>query len=234
MTRWLLLLSLALAGAPAVAATRGYTVVGFDHIRVDGPYDVTVRTGLAPSASATGGTDALDRISVAVQNSTLVIRPDASGWGGYPGAPAGKIAVAITVADLSSVILAGSGKLSIDRVRGQTLDLALGGAGMLSVGLIDVDKLSVMLTGSGNLSLAGHVDDGRLIVRGAGNIAADGLTIRHAEIVSAGAGTIAVTAAVTAKVTAAGNGDVTVRGKPDCTVNATGSGNVSCGTPAAR
>ena len=235
MIRWLfLLLSLALAGSPALAASRSYTVIGFDRIRVDGPFDVTVRAGLSPSASATGSTDALDRISIAVQNSTLIIRPDNSAWGGYPGAPTGKVEVAVTATNLSSAVLAGSGRLSIDRVRGDALDLGLGGAGMLSVGLIDVGKLSVMLAGAGNASLTGHADDGRLIVRGAGNIAADGLTIRHAEIVSAGAGTITVTATETAKVTAAGNGDVTVRGKAECTVNATGTGNVSCGTPAPR
>lgn len=235
MMRWLLLLGVALASTPAAAtATRDYTVIGFDRIRVDGPYDVTVRTGLGPSARATGSTDALDRISVEVQNSTLVIKPDSSGWGGYPGAPAGKVQLAVTVADLSSAILAGSGTLAIDRVRGTSLDLALGGAGSLSVGLIDVAKLSVMLTGSGSASLAGHADDGRLIVRGAGDIAADGLTIRHAEIVSAGAGTITVSAAETAKVIAAGNGDVTVHGNPECDVSATGAGNVSCGKPATR
>jgi hypothetical protein len=235
MTRRLLfLLAVTLASSQVAAATRGYTVTGFDRIRVDGPYDVTVRTGLAPSARATGSTDAIDRISVAVQNSTLVIRPDNSGWGGYPGAATGKVEVAITVADLSAAILAGSGKLAIDRVHGDNLELVLGGAGMVSVGLIDVARLSVMLTGSGGASLAGHADDGRLVVRGAGNVAADGLTIRHAEIVSAGAGTITVTAAETAKVTAAGNGDVTVHGKPDCTVDATGTGTVSCGRPAPR
>jgi hypothetical protein len=229
------LICLALASAPAAAATRGYTVIGFDRIRVDGPFDVTVRTGLAPSARANATTAAaLDRISVAVQNSTLVIKPDNTAWGGYPGAAPGKITVAVTVADLTSATLAGSGKLAIDRVRGETLDLGIGGAGTLTVGQITVDRLNLLLTGSGNATLAGRAADARLVVRGAGSLIAEGLSVAHADILSAGDGTITLTATNTAKVTAAGTGDVTVLGKPDCTVSAVGAGSVSCGKPKPR
>ena len=219
--------------ATAATSTRGYTVVGFDRIRVDGPFDVTVRTGMAPSARATGATTALDRIKVEVQNSTLVIKPDNTAWGGYPGGAVGKVSIILTMADLSSATLAGSGRLTIDRVRGPALELGLGGAGMISIGQLAVDKLSLTITGSGNATLAGRADDGRFVLRGAGNLAAEGLIVRHADIVSAGAGTITLTASESAKVTAAGTGDVNVLGKGNCTVNATGAGNVACGKPSA-
>jgi hypothetical protein len=228
-----LLAALLLGAVPAAAVTpsRGYTVTGFDRIRIDGPFQVTVRTGLAPSARATGATSALDRIKIEVQNSTLVIRPDNSAWGGYPGGSIGKVSVDLTMADLSSVALAGSGRVTIDRVRGQAFELGLGGAGVVTIGQLAVDKLNLMITGSGNATIAGRADDGNFVLRGAGNLAAEGLTVRHADIVSAGAGTITLTASDTAKVTAAGTGDVTVLGKAECTVNASGAGNVACGKP---
>jgi hypothetical protein len=229
--RRLLLLALALAAAPATAATREFTVIGFDRLQVNGPYDVTVRTGLAPSALATGTTEGLERISVAVEGSTLIVQPDNAGWGGYPGAPTGRVTVAVTVPGLSSAVLAGSGRLAIDRVRGPALDLAVGGAGAIAVGQVTVDRLGLMMTGSGNAALAGHAGDARIVVRGAGNIVADGLSIRHADITAFGGGTITLTATESAKVTAAGTGDVTVLGKADCTVTSTGAGNVSCGKP---
>lgn len=231
MIRRLLVLVLALGALPAAAATptRGYTVVGFDKIRVDGPFDVTVRTGLAPSARATGSTAALDRISIVTQGSTLVIRPDNTAWGGYPGGAIGKVSVAVTMAVLSSAGLAGSGRLTVDRVKGPALELGLGGGGVIAISDVSVDKVNLMLTGSGNVSLAGRADQARLILRGAGNLAAEKLTVRQADIVSAGAGTLTLTATETAKIASAGTGDVTVLGKAKCTVEATGAGDVTCG-----
>ncbi len=230
----ILALAFGAVSANAVTPSRGYTVTGFDRIRVDGPFDVTVRTGMAPSARATGATAALDRIKVEVQNTTLVIKPDNTAWGGYPGGSIGKVSVAVTMAGLSSATLAGSGRLTVDRVRGETLDLGLGGAGTINIGQLAVDRVSLMVTGSGNATLAGHADDGRFILRGAGNLAGEGLTVRRADIVSAGAGAITLTATETAKIAAAGTGDVTVLGKPECTVDATGAGNVTCGKPKPR
>jgi hypothetical protein len=231
MSRRLLAAALLLGALPAAAATptRGYTVIGFDKIRVDGPFDVSVRTGLAPSARATGTTTALDRISIAVRGSTLVIKPDNTAWGGYPGGAIGKVSVAVTMSALSSVGLAGSGKVAVDRVKGQVLEIGLGGAGVIAIGDLVVDKLNLTLTGSGNVSLAGRADQARLVLRGAGNLAADKLSVRQADIVSAGAGAITLTASETAKVVAAGTGDVTILGKAKCNVEATGAGNVACG-----
>jgi hypothetical protein len=231
MIRRLLPAVLLLGSLPATAATptRGYTVIGFDKIRVDGPFDVTVRTGLAPSARATGSTAALDRISIATQGSTLVIKPDNTAWGGYPGGAIGKVSVAVTMAGLSSAVLAGSGRLAIDRAKGQALELGLGGGGAITIGQVAVDRLNLTLTGAGNVTLAGRADQARLLLRGAGNLAAEALTVRQADIVSAGAGTVVLTASETAKVTSAGTGDVTILGKAKCTVEATGAGNVTCG-----
>lgn len=231
MIRPLLLAGLLLGALPVAAATptRGYTVIGFDKIRVDGPFDVTVRTGLAPSARATGSTAALDRISISAQGSTLVIKPDNTAWGGYPGGAIGKVSVAVTMAGLAGAMLAGSGKLTVDRVKGQTLELGLGGGGVITIGEVSVDRVNLMLTGAGNVSLAGRADQARLILRGAGNLTAERLTVRQADIVSAGAGAVTLTASETAKVASAGTGDVTVLGKAKCTVDATGAGNVTCG-----
>ena len=104
----------------------------------------------------------------------------------------------------------------------------------MSVGQIDVDELNVTLAGSGNANLAGRAAKGRFVIRGAGNLAGEGLSVHDADIVAAGAGTVSLTATDTAKVTAAGTGDVTVLGKADCTVDATGAGNVTCGKPKPR
>jgi len=50
--------------APSEAATRNFGVSGFDRVRVDGPYRVTLTTGVAPFATASGSATALDAVSI--------------------------------------------------------------------------------------------------------------------------------------------------------------------------
>src|SRR6266566_729217 len=88
--------------APADAATRNFGISGFSKIRVDGPYKVTVATGVAPYARASGSPAALDRLAIDVQGDTLVVHSDASSWGGYPGADTGPVEVSTGTHDLTN------------------------------------------------------------------------------------------------------------------------------------
>src|SRR3546814_9724039 len=113
--------ALVLAGQ-AHAAGRSFSVTGFDKLRVEGPYTVDVRTGAGSSARASGDLRALDRLSVTVQGRTLIVRPDRSGWTGWPGErPGGEVTLSISTPALSSVALNGSGSVSIDRMAGSRI-----------------------------------------------------------------------------------------------------------------
>src|SRR3546814_982873 len=125
--------ALVLAGQ-AHAAGRSFSVTGFDKLRVEGPYTVDVRTGAGSSARASGDLRALDRLSVTVQGRTLIVRPDRSGWTGWPGErPGGEVPLSISTPALSSVALNGSGSVSIDRMAGSRIDLWVSGSGNASV-----------------------------------------------------------------------------------------------------
>ena len=69
---------------PATSASAASTKV-----RVDGPFKVTLATGVAPFAKASGAPAALDRVAIDVQRRTLVVHTSTSSWGGYPGDDAG-------------------------------------------------------------------------------------------------------------------------------------------------
>ena len=60
MIRTVTLAALLLAAAPASAAERNYSVSSFDRIRVDGPYRVTLTTGVSPFAKASGSNAGID------------------------------------------------------------------------------------------------------------------------------------------------------------------------------
>jgi hypothetical protein len=106
--------------SPAGAATRNYSVTSFDRIRVDGAFRVSLATGVAPFASATGSSEALDALAIGVEGRTLVVHVNRSAWGGYSGRSADPIEISLGTHDLTSAWLNGSGSLAIDSVKGLT------------------------------------------------------------------------------------------------------------------
>lgn len=224
------LFACAALAAPAAAAERRFTVTDFDRVQVEGPFEVVLVTGKAPSAIATGDSQAaLDRVSVDVQGRTLRVRANASAWGGYPGKGAGTARVALSTHDLRAVTVAGAGLLDVDRVRAMRFDAALSGTGRLGIGSVESDNLVVGLLGSGTIALAGKAKMLRATVQGAGNLEAEGLVVEDLDLSAATAGIAAVTARRTAKITSHGAGELRISGKPACTVSQRGPGPVACG-----
>src|SRR3546814_7273657 len=93
-----------------------YTTLFRSRIRVDGPFVVTLATGKSPSATASGGSRALERVAIDVEGRTLRISPNRSAWGGYPGEQRGPVEIVVTGHDLRAASVNGSGRLVIDEV----------------------------------------------------------------------------------------------------------------------
>lgn len=225
----LALLVFAAAADPAAAAERDYAVTDFDRVQVEGPYQVTLLTGLNSGARAEGSAEALDRIAVDVQGKTLRVRRNRSAWGGYPGERTGPVKVALTTRDLRAAAVIGSGGLDIDRAKGLRVDLSVSGSGRLAVAAVDADNLVVGLLGSGRITLAGRARQLKATIQGSGDLVAAALRAEDAQITSDTAGTVAVAVARTAKLTVNGPGDVEITGNPSCTIEAKGSGSILCG-----
>ena len=220
--------------APATAAERNFGVNGFDRVRLDGDYRVTLTTGVAPFAKASGDSRAIDGLSVRVEGRTLVVRAAQSGnWGDYPGTQSGPIAIAIGTHDLTAVQVNGAGSLTINRVEGLKFDASAIGAGLLAIDEVEVDQFTLALSGSANARMTGKI--GKLTALARGTSVLDGmtLTVKDASIVAEGPATVRLTATETAKVNAAGVGSVALSGNPSCTLTVRGSASVS-GCKAAR
>lgn len=224
MKAWLPALCMAaVAASPAMAAERNYSVNSFDRVRVDGPYKVTLTTGVPPFAIARGSNTAIDRVSVAVEGRTLVVRQNPGSWGGYPGQAPGPVTVEVGTHDLSQAWLNGSGTLEINRVRGLTFELALQGSGSASIGDADIDQLKIGISGAGTVKIAGKAPQLSAIVRGTSTLDAAGLTTKDALVGAEGPSEVRFVATSSAKVDARGTSVVAVGGKPACTVKAEGS-----------
>ncbi|MBA2932503.1 DUF2807 domain-containing protein [Sphingomonas sp. CGMCC 1.13654] len=222
------LVALPIVAAPADAAMQNYGLSGFNRMRISGPFDVHVRVGGAPGAHATGPKEALDRLSIENNDGTLVIKALPGGWGGWPTGPHGNVVVEVSAPELVGMSITGSGDTTIDRVRGDALDLALSGSGSLDVGALDVTTLRAVMTGSGDMSLAGRARTTAATVTGSGDLKATSLITDDAQAKLVGSGDLSLGARHAVKVVLAGSGDVTIAGPAACAVTRTGSGDVRC------
>lgn len=220
--------ALVLLAAPAVAAERNYSVTSFNRVRVDGPYQVTVKTNVAPYARASGAQAALDGVSIRVEGRTLIIRADTSGgWGGYPGEGRGPVTIELGTHDLTTAWINGAGALFVDKVRGLSFDLAIQGAGVMRIDAADVDLLKVGLSGTASARLSGRAAKLTSTVRGASSLDAEALAVKDAVIGAEGPAMIRANVTGTAKVDALGLASVALAGSPSCTTNTQGSASVT-------
>lgn len=215
------------AAVPAAAADRNYSVTSFDRIRVDGPYKVSLTTGVAPFARASGSLAALNSVSLDVQGRTLIVRGNPSSWGGYPGAADGPVAIAVGTHELSAAWVNGSGSLAIDRIEGLEFDLAIQGAGTAAIAEAEVDQLDIGISGAGSATVAGKALEMTAVVRGTSTLDASGLQVKDATVGAEGPSQIRVHATGSAEVDARGVATVEVTGGGACTVNAQGSATVA-------
>ena len=224
----LILAALFLSAAPAVAAERNFGVSGFDRVRVDGDYKVTLIVGVPPYAKARGSGRALDPVDVVVEGRTLIVRANKSAsWGGYPGESAGPVEVLIGTHELTAAYVNGAGSLDINKVRGMKFEAAAQGAGSLSIGAVEVDVLQIGLAGAASARLAGKALKLTAIVRGTSAFDGEALSVKDAVIGAQGPAIVKLTATGTAKVDAQGVAAVTLSGKPSCVVTIKGSAGVS-------
>lgn len=219
----ILALLLVVLPSAAAAAERTLSVTSFDRVRVEGPFKVSVTTGVSPFAKIVGSASAFDSVTVDQQGRTLIIRPNSSNWGGYPGQSRGSVEVSVGTGDLSAAWVNGAGSLAINRVKGLSFNLAVQGSGSAAIGNATVDRLDVGISGAGNATIAGATPKLTAIVRGTSSLDASGLAVKDATIGAEGPSQVRATASNSAKIDARGVASVEVTGGGACTVKTQGS-----------
>ena len=216
-----------LLSAPATAATRNFGITSFEKIRIEGPFDVSLKTGVAPFARASGSPAAIDRVAIEVQGNTLVVHSSLDSWGGYPGKDPGPVVISLGTHDLSSAWLNGSGILDIDRAKGLSFDLSVQGSGSVGIDEVAVDQLNVSVVGTARASLSGQARKVTAVIRGISSLDAANLDVKDATLGADGAATINASVSNSATIDATGPATVRLSGNPACTVRASGSASIS-------
>lgn len=212
---------------PAAAATRNFGITSFDKVRIEGPFKVTVTTGVAPFARARGSPAALDRVAIQVRGNTLVVGGAIGSWGGYPGADPGPVDISLGTHDLRSAWLNGSGALAIDRVSGLSFDLSVQGSGSATIDSVGVDQFSANIAGTASARLRGEAARMTAILRGIAGLDASSLAVRDLVLGSEGAATVTANVTNSAKIDASGAATIALAGRPACTLHTRGSTSVS-------
>lgn len=236
MIRTLLpLLPLLLVAGPAEAqVARSAMLSGFDRIRVDGPFAVTVTQGTRASAIVNGARTAAEKVSVRVENGTLVVSANVSGWGGWAGEDPPATVTVSAPPGTRAISVRGGGTVAVDRIRGQRVDLAVAGSGTLNVAAADADLLYATMTGAGRLEVAGRAGQARFLVQGTGAVDARALAVDDLQVSQDSLGDGVYAARRTVTVSSAGLGAVTVEGDAACRVVVQRGGPVSCKRVKAR
>jgi hypothetical protein len=216
-------------GDSGPAASRNFQVSNFQELVSAGPYDVQVQTGANPSVSARGPQRVLDDMVVEVKGDKLLIHSKNRGFFSWSWGSRDRTVFTVTVPQLRSATLAGSGDLSVNSVNGDSFTGTLAGSGDLSIASASVKSLKVSLAGSGDAKIGGgQAQTAEYDTVGAGDIDARGVTAQQLKVSIAGSGDIKARSTGTADVTIMGSGDVDVTGGAKCTITKHGSGDVSC------
>jgi Putative auto-transporter adhesin, head GIN domain len=181
---------------PLQSETREITAV--TTVVLDTAGDLVITRG-EPSLVIHASEDTLGRLTSDIEGDVLVL-------GTEPGVTFGEVRYELTVPDLGTVELSGSGDIEWADVDG--------------------DRTEVRLSGSGDIELAGATLELAISIDGSGEVDAEDVDAQNASIAIDGSGEVAVSARDTLDVEISGSGRVTYVGDPSLTTNVSGSGEI--------
>ncbi len=213
------------AQASGQRAARNFEVGAFQSVALQGPHNVVVTVGGAPSVRAEGDTAALDMLDIRVENGRLIVGTR-RGWSWH--GPGGDVVVHVAAPAIQEAAIGGSGDMRIDRVQSERFEASIGGSGDMEIGALQAREAEFSIAGSGGIRAAGSAEAADISIAGSGNMALDGLQTRRAHVSLMGSGDINVQASEAVDGSILGSGNVNVRGQARCSVSRMGSGDVNC------
>ncbi len=220
-------------------------VASFTQVDLAGSGSMTIQQGSVESLTVTAEDNILPYIHTDVSNGRLTVGENTGFFAGI-FIPREPIHYQLTVTGLDTLIISGSGSITVDTINTPNLFLEIGGSGEIdiahvstseldtsiggsgSVNLPDVTTNSVVskIGGSGAVSLIGQAQDVKVIVGGSGSFHARGLSSTTADVTIGGSGDVTLTVSSTLHVTVSGAGNVTYCGNPVVTQSVSGSGTI--------
>ncbi|MFH1426372.1 MAG: head GIN domain-containing protein [Candidatus Kerfeldbacteria bacterium] len=202
------------------------TVEGFSAVELNGFGNLYIEQGETEALRIEAAEKLMDRIAVEKRGDTLQIKYKSKWWIGIASlTTAEETNFYLTVKDLDSITLDGSGTINADPFNAGDLDIYITGSGEVDMNLT-ADTLNSYVSGSGDFELKGEVYGQTVEISGSGDYSAVDLQSTTALIRVSGSGKALVNVTGTLDVDVTGSGEVTYVGTPTVTQSISGSGNV--------
>ncbi|MBX9883973.1 MAG: DUF2807 domain-containing protein [Novosphingobium sp.] len=195
-----------------------------EEITLLGPDTVHVVQGDKLAITVEGKQDAKDRLRFVLKDGKLAIGRE--GW--KIGGSDDLATIQVTVPAARRLVMAGSGTMHADALRGETASVSIAGSGDIDVPVIEAQELKVEVIGSGDLKAGGKAKLLKISLAGSGSANLAGLTAEEAKVEIAGSGDASFASDGQVKADIMGSGSVTVKGRAQCKVNTMGSGTLTC------
>lgn len=195
-----------------------------EEISLLGPDKVRVIQGDKLAIAVEGDQSVKDRLRFVLGDGKLGIGRDR--WNS--GDTEGIATISVTVPDARRLVLAGSGTLDADALRGENVGVTIAGSGTVNAALIGAGELKVEVLGSGALKAAGKARALKLTVAGSGVADMPALSAESADVDVAGSGTANFASDGNVKANIMGSGEVHVKGRATCKITSMGSGKLVC------
>jgi hypothetical protein len=197
-------------------------VSGFGGVRLDTEGDILLMQGETEGLAIEAEDNIVAELITEVIADQLVIRtrPD------IELEPTRPIIYRITIANVRSLAIDGSGSILADGVETDELELGIDGSGEIALEALRANRIQTTIDGSGDIVLSGVVDREVVEIDGSGNYDALELQARsgHAGIDGSGAVRMYVTDELSVDID--GSGDVLVKGEARLSSSVRGSGEV--------
>ncbi|WP_183579410.1 head GIN domain-containing protein [Mucilaginibacter sp. X5P1] len=203
-------------------------LTGFNAVDAAGSFDVYIVQSGTESVRVEAPADVIDKIVTEVEGGELKIHDkNNSGWN-WSGLTHKKIAVYVSVKDINSIGITGSGNVFFkEGIRANSLKVRVSGSGDV-FGKVDVKSLEASISGSGDMKLSGHAETSTIHVSGSGDFTAKELATVNTSVHVTGSGDAAINVSGSLDASVSGSGDISYTGGAQHVVKSkSGSGDIS-------
>lgn len=202
--------------------TKDIEVSDFNKISLSGMGNLIIQQGDEESLTIEAEDNIIGEIIAEVKDNTLDIRYKRTGLFSWLINPTRDVDFNIKVKDIGGINISGSGTVTADKIKTDSLNITISGSGKVDLG-IQAKTLKSNVSGSGSFNLSGQVDSQELSISGSGKYRAKDLKSKKAVIGISGSGKAEINTQAL-DVTISGSGDVFYLGDPKITQKISGSG----------